>query len=66
MKYTVWFAHGYSNAQLLSEHDDFTVAVTAANREASTGSEDIEVLNAKGQSIYRIGFSQLNEMHEMD
>lgn len=66
MDYTVWFAHGYKNAELLSEHDNFTAAVTAANRVASTGSEDIEVINAKGQAIYKIGFSSLNEFAEMN
>lgn len=65
MNYYVWFAHGYKNAELLSEHNDFTSAVYAANQVASTGSEDIEVLNAKGQAIYKIGFSALNEFVEM-
>lgn len=65
MEYTVWFAHGYKNAELLSNHEDFTAAVSAANRAASTGSEDIEVLNARGQAIYKIGFSSLNEFVEM-
>lgn len=66
MDYAVWFAHGYKNAELLSKHDDFTAAVTAANRAASTGSEDIEVINAKGQAIYKIGFSALDEFAEMN
>ena len=65
MDYAVWFAHGYKNAELLSKHNDFTAAVYAANRAASTGSEDIEVINAKGQAIYKIGFSTLNEFVEM-
>lgn len=65
MDYSVWFAHGYKNAELLSKHSDFTAAVTAANQVAATGSEDIEVLNAKGQAIYKIGFSSLDEFVEM-
>jgi hypothetical protein len=66
MKFAVWFAQGYANAELLSKHDDFTAAVTAANRAASTGSEDIEVINAQGQAIYKIGFTSLNEFVEMN
>ncbi len=61
MDYTVWFAHGYANGELLSKHEDFTAAVTAANQVAATGSEDIEVINAKGQAIYKIGFTKLDE-----
>jgi hypothetical protein len=63
MIYTVWFAHGYANQELLSNHDNFTDAVSAANTAAAAGNEDVEVINARGQSIYSIGFSKIDEFH---
>lgn len=61
MTYSVWFAHGYANQELLSNHDNFTAAVAAANTVAASGSEDIEVINDRGQAIYCIGFSKIDE-----
>jgi len=66
MSFKVWFARGYINSTLLSEHNDFTAAVMAANSAAYTGIEDIEVINAQDQVIYRIGFSKLNEFVELN
>lgn len=65
MQYSVWFAHGYANAELLGKYDDYTSAVSAANRAAELGSEDIEILNENDQVMYKIGFSSFNEFAEM-
>jgi hypothetical protein len=61
MDYTVWFARGFANQKLLSNHDNFTAAVSAANEAAALGSEDIEVVDSRSQTIYRIGFSKIDE-----